>query len=270
MLELHSHHDLFMLETPSDRLFYRMRMAYALFVDARFAEKITCFETCSSFNLRFMIRDEDTVAFMVGRNVAPVFTLSSTPLSAQATVSAYSEKLHRCSQYSGKESMKPRSTLATMYFRRSVLNIKTKKIVPWGARDERFYDYDDCWAFWRGLTGCKQFKQLRRKATPVKIQKEFKRFIASKSHQTLRVSTITLQTGLRAMTTCDEFRHRNQTMAAICMQVQLKHGSADAYASRWCLFTAQGSLEMSLSNLLRMGDVAFSFTTFNDHPAATR
>ncbi|GJY49407.1 unconventional myosin [Tanacetum coccineum] len=72
-------------------------------------------------------------------------------------------------------------------------------------------------ASWRGLAACKNFKILRRKATPVKIQKEFKRFIANKSHQTLRVSTIALQTGLREMTICDEVKHRNQTMAAIYM-----------------------------------------------------
>ncbi|GKC88939.1 hypothetical protein Tco_1149588 [Tanacetum coccineum] len=41
-----------------------MRLAYALFADARFAEKIAYFETRSSFNFWFITGDEDTVAFM--------------------------------------------------------------------------------------------------------------------------------------------------------------------------------------------------------------
>nr|GEW24828.1 unconventional myosin [Tanacetum cinerariifolium] len=69
-------------------------------------------------------------------------------------------------------------------------------------------------ASWRA---CKQFKQLRKQTTAVKIQKDFRCFVAITSYQTLRVSSIALQTGLRAMNAFDDFRHRNQTKAAICM-----------------------------------------------------
>ncbi|KAJ9568214.1 hypothetical protein OSB04_004180 [Centaurea solstitialis] len=64
----------------------------------------------------------------------------------------------------------------------------------------------------------KQFEQLRREAAAVKIEKYFRCYVASKSYLTLRMSAITIQTGLRAMTARDEFRHRKQTKAAIFIQ----------------------------------------------------
>lgn len=65
----------------------------------------------------------------------------------------------------------------------------------------------------------KQYQQLRQEAAALKIQKNFRRYSARKSHQTVLSSAIKLQTGLRAMTARNEFRLRKKTKAAIIIQV---------------------------------------------------
>lgn len=65
----------------------------------------------------------------------------------------------------------------------------------------------------------KQYQQLRREAAALKIQKNFRRYSARKSHLTVLSSAIKLQTGLRAMTARNEFRLRKKTKAAIIIQV---------------------------------------------------
>ena len=69
----------------------------------------------------------------------------------------------------------------------------------------------------------KLYEQLRREAAALMIQKHFQRYIVQKSYSTSRLSAITLQTGLRAMTARNEFRFRKQTKAAIIVQVLLSH-----------------------------------------------
>jgi len=67
----------------------------------------------------------------------------------------------------------------------------------------------------------KLYEKLRREAAALKIEKNFKGYIARKSYLKLRSSATTLQTGLRAMKARDEFRFRKQTKAAIRIQVLL-------------------------------------------------
>lgn len=72
-----------------------------------------------------------------------------------------------------------------------------------------------------GRLACKLFEHMRREAAAVKIQKNLHCYFARKSYATLQCAAITLQTGLRAMTACNEFRFKKQTKAAVCIQVHL-------------------------------------------------
>ena len=66
---------------------------------------------------------------------------------------------------------------------------------------------------------CKLYQQLRREAAALKIEKNFKCYVAMKSYITLRSSAIMLQAALRAMAGRNEFRFQKQTKAAIGIQV---------------------------------------------------
>ncbi|GFS43834.1 myosin family protein with Dil [Actinidia rufa] len=79
------------------------------------------------------------------------------------------------------------------------------------------------------MLACKLYEQLRREAAAVKIQKNFRRYIARKSYLSVRSSSITLQTGLRAMTARNEFRFRKQTKAAIVIQGHFRCHRAYSY-----------------------------------------
>ena len=70
-----------------------------------------------------------------------------------------------------------------------------------------------------GILARKLYDQLRREAAAVKIEKNFRGYVARKSYLTVRSTAITLQTGLRAMKARNEFRFRKQTKAAILVQV---------------------------------------------------
>lgn len=65
----------------------------------------------------------------------------------------------------------------------------------------------------------KLYEQLRREAAALKIQKNFRAYVAWRSYLTVRSSAIILQTGLRAMVARNEFRLRKRTKAAIIIQV---------------------------------------------------
>ena len=70
-----------------------------------------------------------------------------------------------------------------------------------------------------GKLACKLFKNLKREAAAVKIQKSARRFHARKTYKKLQASVLYVQTGLRAMAARNEFRFRKQTKAAIIIQV---------------------------------------------------
>lgn len=70
-----------------------------------------------------------------------------------------------------------------------------------------------------GKLACKMYKELRREASAVKIQKNLRRYIAHKSYLEQRSSAIKLQTGLRGMVARNEFRFRKQTKASTTIQV---------------------------------------------------
>lgn len=65
----------------------------------------------------------------------------------------------------------------------------------------------------------KLYEQLRREAAALKIQKNFRAYVAQRSYLTVRSSAMILQTGLRAMVARNEFRLRKRTKAAIIAQV---------------------------------------------------
>jgi len=60
---------------------------------------------------------------------------------------------------------------------------------------------------------------MRKEAAAVKIQKNMRRHKARESYLQLQSAAITLQTGLRAMSACKEFRFRKETKAAVHIQV---------------------------------------------------
>ena len=70
-----------------------------------------------------------------------------------------------------------------------------------------------------GKLACKLFKNLKREAAAVKIQKHARRFEARTAYKRLQSSVLVVQTGLRAMAARNEFRFRKQTKAAIIIQV---------------------------------------------------
>lgn len=63
------------------------------------------------------------------------------------------------------------------------------------------------------------YEQLRREAGALKIQKNFRAFIARKSYLKLRSGAVVLQTGYRGMIARNEFRFRKQTKASVVIQV---------------------------------------------------
>ncbi|GER36038.1 myosin XI [Striga asiatica] len=74
----------------------------------------------------------------------------------------------------------------------------------------------------QSISACNLYEQLRQEAAAIKIQKNFRCFIARVSYSTLQNSTIIVQTGMRAMTARNEFRFRQHTKAAIKIQAQIR------------------------------------------------
>ena len=72
-----------------------------------------------------------------------------------------------------------------------------------------------------GILARKLYDQLRCEAAAVKIEKNFRGYVARKAYLTVRSTAIALQTGLRAMKARNEFRFKKQTKAAILIQVSL-------------------------------------------------
>lgn len=70
-----------------------------------------------------------------------------------------------------------------------------------------------------GRLARKLYLSMRRSAAAVKIQKNLRRHISIKSYKKLQSSAITLQSGLRKMSACNDFRFKKQTKAAIIIQV---------------------------------------------------
>ena len=70
-----------------------------------------------------------------------------------------------------------------------------------------------------GRLASKLFEHMKREAAAVKIQKHTRRHRARKAYNSLHVSVLVLQTGLRAMAARKQFRFRKQTKAARIIQV---------------------------------------------------
>lgn len=71
---------------------------------------------------------------------------------------------------------------------------------------------------------CKQYEELRREAGALRIQTKFRQHVARKVYLQVRLSAITLQTGLRTMIARNEFRMKLRTKAAIHIQVLFVFG----------------------------------------------
>lgn len=66
---------------------------------------------------------------------------------------------------------------------------------------------------------CKLHECLRREAAAIKIQKNIRCYFAWRTYSQLRLSAITLQTGLRTMAALKEFMFRKQNKATTHIQV---------------------------------------------------
>jgi myosin-5 len=60
---------------------------------------------------------------------------------------------------------------------------------------------------------------MKRHAAAVKIQRDLRRHLTRNAYIRIKLSTVVLQTGLRAMIAHNEFRYRERTKAAIVIQV---------------------------------------------------
>lgn len=70
-----------------------------------------------------------------------------------------------------------------------------------------------------GKRARKLYKEKREDAAAVKIQRNLRRQLATRSYNGIRFSAVTLQSGLRAMAARSEFRSREQNKAATALQV---------------------------------------------------
>ncbi|KAI7742851.1 hypothetical protein M8C21_027864, partial [Ambrosia artemisiifolia] len=73
-------------------------------------------------------------------------------------------------------------------------------------------------SFCRGRLAGKRFQELRRITAAIKIEKQFRKYHASKVYSKLRVSTLKMQATIRAMKAWKEFKRKKQTKAIIKMQ----------------------------------------------------
>lgn len=66
---------------------------------------------------------------------------------------------------------------------------------------------------------CKLYGRMRKEAAAVKIQKNLRRYQASKTYSRLQFSVLVLQTGFRGMAARNEFRFRMKRKATNVIQV---------------------------------------------------
>lgn len=66
---------------------------------------------------------------------------------------------------------------------------------------------------------CKLYDDMTRTAAAVKIQKNLRRHLARKAYNRLKSAVLILQTGLRTMEACNEFKYRKKIKAATLIQV---------------------------------------------------
>lgn len=79
------------------------------------------------------------------------------------------------------------------------------------------------------------YVNMRREASSLRIQRDFRMYIARKAYKDLCSSATCIQTGMRGMAARNELRFRRQTQAAIIIQVGYYFFFGDKISS--CLFT---------------------------------
>lgn len=68
---------------------------------------------------------------------------------------------------------------------------------------------------------CKRFEELRRITAAIKMEKNLRKYRASKAYSRLRMSALKVQTVIRALKARKEFKLKKQTKAAIKVQVNV-------------------------------------------------
>ncbi|KAH6804802.1 Myosin family protein with Dil domain-containing protein [Perilla frutescens var. hirtella] len=84
-------------------------------------------------------------------------------------------------------------------------------------------------SFCRGRLACKHFVGMKTEAAAVKVQRNTLRFLARKAYNTLQISVLVIQTGLRSMDAHKKFRFRRQTRAATIIQTRWRCLRASSY-----------------------------------------
>lgn len=72
----------------------------------------------------------------------------------------------------------------------------------------------------KGQLARQVYEGMRREASSLIIQRDWRMCIARKAYRELRCSAVSIQTGLRGMAARNELRFRRQTRAAIIIQVK--------------------------------------------------
>lgn len=65
------------------------------------------------------------------------------------------------------------------------------------------------------------YESLRREASSIRIQRDLRMYLKRKAYKELCSSALSIQTGMRGMAARNELRFRQQTKAAILIQVSL-------------------------------------------------
>lgn len=97
---------------------------------------------------------------------------------------------------------------------------------------QEIFSFSTCFSvsLFAGNQARELFKNMRREAAAIRIQKYARRYQAHKAYKQLRLSAIFIQAGLRAMVARNEFCFRSQTKASIIIQVF----SFASLANGWC------------------------------------
>ncbi|KAI3762096.1 hypothetical protein L1987_52519 [Smallanthus sonchifolius] len=95
-------------------------------------------------------------------------------------------------------------------------------------------------SFCRGRLAGKRFEELRRISAAIKIEKNLRKYRASKAYGELCVSALKVQTAIRALKACKEFKLKKQTKAVMKMQAARETGA---------LKEAKDKLEKQLEDL---------------------
>lgn len=73
--------------------------------------------------------------------------------------------------------------------------------------------------FFVGYLGRELYENIRRNAASLRIQKNFRKYIARKAYKGLLSASVTIQTGIRCTAARKELQFRREAKAAVVIQV---------------------------------------------------